>query len=495
MSYEIMEKNIKRAQREIECGKDKVKDGKMRQHYHFMAQTGWLNDPNGLIYFRGKYHFFFQYNPYHGFWEWMHWGHAVSEDMLHWEYLPLALAPSEAYDNHLHGGCFSGSAIECGGKLYLVFTASTNEGDGFEQTQCIAYSEDGIHFEKYEKNPVLTAPEGVAKDQFRDPKVWKHEDTYYLVCGASRGNRGQALLYRSKDMLQWEFFNVLAESRGEWGSMWECPDFYPLGEKYVLSFSPMNAGDHTAVYFVGDFDYDTGKFDYHVSGEMDWGLDFYAPQSFQAPDGRRIVVGWSNEWEWMPQWKDWGPTYKEGWCGFFNIPREVRMLEDDTLQFLPVEEMATLRKDLQSKGELAVMEEDIGLTAGDGVSFELMMEIDLVKTNADKLELDLRCGNGKKTACIFDFKNAELRVDRTNADGWSSGVSRSVMYLKRKKVLDVHVFSDQSSLEIFTDRYRNNHSNNIFAADEQNQLKIRAYGGTVFIKEMKTCGLKDVNRF
>lgn len=495
MSYEIMEKNIKRAQREIECGKDKVKDGKMRQHYHFMAQTGWLNDPNGLIYFRGKYHFFFQYNPYHGFWEWMHWGHAVSEDMLHWEYLPLALAPSETYDNHLHGGCFSGSAIECGGRLYLVFTASTNEGDGFEQTQCIAYSEDGIHFEKYEKNPVLTAPEGVAKDQFRDPKVWKHEDTYYLVCGASRGNRGQALLYRSKDMLQWEFFNVLAESRGEWGSMWECPDFYPLGEKYVLSFSPMNAGDHTAVYFVGDFDYDTGKFDYHVSGEMDWGLDFYAPQSFQAPDGRRIVVGWSNEWEWMPQWKDWGPTYKEGWCGFFNIPREVRMLEDDTLQFLPVEEMATLRKDLQSKGELAVMEEDIGITAGDGVSFELMMEIDLVKTNADKLELDLRCGNGKKTACIFDFKNAELRVDRTNADGWSSGVSRSVMYLKGKKVLDVHVFSDQSSLEIFTDRYRNNHSNNIFAADEQNQLKIRAYGGTVFIKEMKTCGLKDVNRF
>ncbi len=495
MSYEIMEKNIKRAQREIECGKDKVKDGKMRQHYHFMAQTGWLNDPNGLIYFRGKYHFFFQYNPYHGFWEWMHWGHAVSEDMLHWEYLPLALAPSEAYDNHLHGGCFSGSAIECGGRLYLVFTASTNEGDGFEQTQCIAYSEDGIHFKKYEKNPVLTAPEGVAKDQFRDPKVWKHEDTYYLVCGASRGNRGQALLYRSKDMLQWEFFNVLAESRGEWGSMWECPDFYPLGEKYVLSFSPMNAGDHTAVYFVGDFDYDTGKFDYHVSGEMDWGLDFYAPQSFQAPDGRRIVVGWSNEWEWMPQWKDWGPTYKEGWCGFFNIPREVRMLEDDTLQFLPVEEMATLRKDLQSKGELAVMEEDIGITAGDGVSFELMMEIDLVKTNADKLELDLRCGNGKKTACIFDFKNAELRVDRTNADGWSSGVSRSVMYLKGKKVLDVHVFSDQSSLEIFTDRYRNNHSNNIFAADEQNQLKIRAYGGTVFIKEMKTCGLKDVNRF
>ena len=131
MSYEIMKKNIERAQQEINGKKDKVKNGKMRQHYHFMAQTGWLNDPNGLIYFQGKYHFFYQYNPYHGFWEWMHWGHAVSEDMLHWEYLPLALAPSESYDDHLRGGCFSGSAVEMDGKLYLVFTAATNEGRGF----------------------------------------------------------------------------------------------------------------------------------------------------------------------------------------------------------------------------------------------------------------------------------------------------------------------------------------------------------------------------
>ena len=491
MSYEIMKKNIERAQQEINGKKDKVKNGKMRQHYHFMAQTGWLNDPNGLIYFQGKYHFFYQYNPYHGFWEWMHWGHAVSEDMLHWEYLPLALAPSESYDDHLRGGCFSGSAVEMDGKLYLVFTAATNEGRGFEQTQCVAYSEDGIHFIKYDGNPVLTAPKGVAKDQFRDPKVWEHEGVYYLVCGASRGNRAQALLYRSKDLYHWEFFSVLAESRGEWGSMWECPDFYPLVEKYVLTFSPMGAGDHTAVYFTGDFDYNTGKFDCRVTGEIDWGLDFYAPQSFQAPDGRRIIVGWSNEWEWMPQWKDWGPTYKEGWCGFFNIPREVRMLSDGTLQFLPVREIRALRKDVWDRDELAVTEDGVALSAGDGICFELMMEIDLMETNAGRLELDLRCGNGRKTACVFDFENAELRVDRTNADGWSEGVSRSVMYLKGKKGLDVHVFSDQSSLEIFTDQYRNNHSNNVFAPSEQNLLSIRAYGGTAVIKDIMTCGLKD----
>lgn len=490
MSKELMKQNIEKAQREIDSKKDIVKKGKMRQRYHFMAQTGWLNDPNGLIYFRGKYHFFFQHNPYNGFWDSMHWGHAVSDDMLHWEYLPLALAPSETYDNHLRGGCFSGSAIEHDGKLFLMFTGATNEGKGNEQTQCIAYSEDGIHFEKYAGNPVLTAPEGVPTDCFRDPKVWKHEDTYYMVCGASRDNKGQALLYRSKDMIHWTYFNVLAESRGEWGYMWECPDFYPMGDKYVLTFSPMGAGEHTSVYLVGDFDYLTGKFCCHVSGEIDWGLDYYAPQSFLAPDGRRIIVGWSNEWEWMPLWKDWGPTYKEGWCGFFNIPREVRMRKDGTLQFLPIREVETIRENPKRIAELVVSEEYTELEAGDGVCFELKLKIDLQRTNADELELDLRCGAERRTICLFHFKKGEMRVDRNAADGWSKGVSRSVLYLQGKKELDVHILSDQSSLEIFTDQYQNNHSNNIFAKASQNQLRVRAHGGNAVLRDIETYGLR-----
>lgn len=494
MSRELMQQNIEKAQHEIDSKKELIKNGKMRQHYHFMAQAGWLNDPNGLIYYKGKYHFFFQHNPYHGFWDSMHWGHAVSDDMLHWEYLPLALAPSETYDNHLRGGCFSGSAIEHEGRLFLMFTGTTNEGDGFEQTQCVAYSDDGIHFEKYEGNPVLTAPEGIPADRFRDPKVWKHGDTYYMVCGGSRDNKALALLYRSKDMFHWDFFNVLAESRGEWGYMWECPDFYAAGDKYVLTFSPMGAGEHTAVYLVGDFDYETGKFDYHINGEIDWGFDFYAPQSFLAPDGRRIMVGWANEWEWMPLWKDWGPTYKEGWCGSFNLPREVRMMQDGTLQFIPIAETEFLRQEPEYLESFAVIEEEKELKAGDGIAFELKMKIDLEETDADKLELILRCGEGKKTVCRFDFKNSELSVDRNEGDGWSRGISRSTMFLKDKRELDIHIFSDQSSLEIFTDQYRNNHSSNVFAGDAQNQLKICAYGGRAVISEYESYGMRDCFR-
>ena len=490
MSEELLKQNITNAQREIDRQKDIVKNGKMRQHYHFMPQTGWLNDPNGLIYFRGKYHFFFQCNPYSGFWDSMHWGHAVSDDMLHWEYLPLALAPSEEYDDYPKGGCFSGSAIEHDGKLFLMYTGTANYGNGVEQTQCIAYSEDGIHFKKYEGNPVLTAPEGISADSFRDPKVWRHEDAYYMVCGASRDKRGLALIYKSKDMLHWTFLNILAESRGEWGFMWECPDLFPVGDKYVLTFSPMGSGDYTSVYLAGDFDYETGKFDYYISREIDWGFDYYAPQSFLTPDGRRILVGWANEWEWMPLWKDWGPTYKEGWCGFFNLPREVRMMEDGTLQFAPIMEVQNLRKNANHKEMLVVTETETELEAGDGVCYELRFQIDLEKTEADRLELLLRCGQGRKTVCVFDFRQGEMHVDRNEADGWSRGISRSTLCLKGKTELDVHIFSDQSSLEIFADQYRNNHSNNIFADASQNQLKICAHGGKVVLKDIEAYGLK-----
>lgn len=488
MPSEKMRQNLKKAQKEIELKRDEVKKGKMRQRYHFMPETGWMNDPNGLIFFRGKYHFFYQCNPYSGFWDSMHWGHAVSDDMLHWEYLPLALAPGEVYDDYQKGGCFSGSAIEHEGKLFLMYTAVSHDENGDKQTQCIAYSEDGIHFEKYPGNPVLTAPEGVAASQFRDPKVWKHGDTFYMVCAGSRYGRGQALLFRSENMLDWTFFNVLSDNRGEWGKMWECPDFFPMGDKYVLTFSPIGVGDHTAVYQIGEFDYETGRFNSTICREIDWGLDYYAPQSFLAADGRRIMAAWANEWEWMPQFKDWGPAYREGWCGFFNIPREVRMAEDGTLQFLPIREICALRENPFRKDELIVTEET-ALKAGDGVSFELKMKIDLTRTDAEKVELDLRSGDGKKTVCLFDLKKAELSVDRNQADGWSSGVSGSSLELKNKEELDIHILSDQSSLEIFTDRYRNNHSGNVFASNEQNGIEIRAYGGTLVLKDIESYGL------
>lgn len=491
MSKERMCQQIEKAQHEVEKMKELVKKGEMRQHYHFMPQTGWLNDPNGLIYFRGKYHFFFQYNPYHGFWDSMHWGHAVSEDLVHWEYLPTALAPSESYDDHLKGGCFSGSAIEKDGKLFLVYTGTTNRGRGYEQVQCVAFSEDGVVFEKYEGNPVITAPEGVPLDEFRDPKVWKHGDCYYLLVAACRDQKGMALIYRSENLLDWEYLNVFLESRGEWGRMWECPDIFPLGEKYVLTFSPVGSGDHTAVSILGEIDYETGRFYPEKSQEIDWGLDFYAPQSLETPDGRRILTAWANEWEWMPFFKDWGPTFKEGWCGFFNLPREIRRKEDGTLQYVPIRELENLREQPFYEEKITVGEDAVRLHAGDGISCEMKFRIDLEHTTAEKVELDLRCGSGRKTVCMFDLKNGTFCVDRENSDGWSVGNSRNILKLRGKKELDVHIFSDQSSIEIFLEEYTNNHANNVFASNDQKEILIRAYGGQTVLTGYESYGMKD----
>lgn len=492
MFQEIMKQRIADAQKHIDATKNAVKQGAMRQRYHFMAESGWINDPNGLIFFRGKYHFFYQYNPYHGFWDCMYWGHAVSEDMIHWEYLPLALAPSEPYDDHQKGGCFSGSAIEHDGKLFLMYTGTTNNGNGFEQAQCVAYSVDGIHFEKYEGNPVVTAPEGVPTDFFRDPKVWKHEDTYYMVCGASRNKMGQALIYRSSDMLHWTYLNVLAESRGEWGYMWECPDFYPLGDQFVLMFSPMGAGERTCVYLVGDFDYDTGKFVYTTSGEIDWGFDYYAPQSFQTPDGRRILAGWSNAWDWMPWWKDWGPTYREGWCGCFNIPREAVLCPDHTLKFVPAKELEALRGRQNVLENISVGNDHLAIPAGDGVAFELRLEIDLDKTTAKEFCLELRSDGEKATCITYDLKHQTMGVDRSHADDWSTGVTKSPLLLRDRHRMQIHIFADQSSIEAFTDAYQTNHSCNIFAKSSQNQNFITAKDGALWIEKLEVWELGKV---
>lgn len=484
MSQEKMIAAIARAQQEIDNKREEIAASPYRQKYHFMAETGWINDPNGLIYYKDKYHFFYQFNPYNGFWDCMHWGHAVSDDMLHWEHLPLALAPSEVYDDHLKGGCFSGSAIVHDDKLFLMYTGTANNGNGFEQTQCIAYSEDGIHFTKYEGNPVLTAPEGIPGDFFRDPYVWKHDDMFYVVLGANRNGYGQALLYKSENLLDWEFVNVLAESRGEWGYMFECPCFFPVEDKYVLCISPMGGGERTSVYMVGDFDYETGKFHVLANGESDWGFQYYAPQAFKDHKGRTILVAWANCWDWMPFWKDWGPTYRDGWCGAFNIPRTVHLNDDLSLSFKPIEEIESIRGNCNEIGQ-AVVTADNPVDIIDGYCYDAEIVIDLKNTSAKAFTLVLRQDGDNKTVVTYDLAKAELRFDTDNADGWSKGTVRAPLNLMGKDELDIRILSDRSSVELFSNNYTTNISCNIYTTAEAERNIIVTDNGTVAVKSAR----------
>ena len=229
-----------------EISENRVADEE-RPAFHLSARTGWMNDPNGFSFYHGKYHMFYQYHPYDSHWGPMYWGHAVSEDLLHWEYLPAALAPDKPYDKD---GCFSGSAIALAdGCQLLMYTGvekkEQEDGRIYEfQTQCLATG-DGLDYKKYKDNPVIDEkdlPEGFSRHDFRDPKLWKKEDgTYACVIGnRSADGSGQILLFTSSDGFSWKYEKVLVENKNRYGKMWECPDFFFLDGQWVLITSPQD---------------------------------------------------------------------------------------------------------------------------------------------------------------------------------------------------------------------------------------------------------------
>lgn len=233
-----------------EAGVAKLLEGRNDRWYstfHIAAAAGWINDPNGLIYFKGRYHVYFQHHPYSTVWGTMHWGHVSSEDMVTWRREPIAFAPSIEADRD---GVFSGCAVvsDDGDTLYVYYTGhrdgadaggqsfEAEQGSEAEQVQCLATSTDGVTFEK--RGVVIPAPEGVS--DFRDPKVWKMDGTWYMVLGVrSLENRGQMWLYTSTNMVDWEFDSILFEDPDPAVFMAECPDMFPVGDKWALAYSPM----------------------------------------------------------------------------------------------------------------------------------------------------------------------------------------------------------------------------------------------------------------
>jgi beta-fructofuranosidase len=305
-----------------------------------------MNDPNGLIRFQGKTHVFFQHNPHAAVWGPMHWGHAVSEDLLYWDELPLALTPDQWYEDN--GGCWSGSAAEKDGMLWLFYTSvSHNLG----QTVSVAVSADGIHFEKYERNPVIRAFPAEGSGDFRDPKVTKIGDTWHMVLGSGKDGVGKILRYTSTDLLHWNDAGVLYQN-GAHGAVLECPDFFPLNDGYVLLFSRMGRASHSAVFVMGDFDGQTFTPKEEYMPEA--GPHFYAPQTFLDDRGRRILIAWLYSWSIRP---DPGAAYN----GALTVPREVRCQDDGRLTLYPVEEARHLLRESEPGTELLC---DAGIVEG-----------------------------------------------------------------------------------------------------------------------------------
>lgn len=469
---------LEQAQKYVDSIKNQVALSKYRQGYHFMAPASWINDPNGFIQYKGKYHLFYQYNPYDSKWGSMYWGHAESEDLIKWNHLPIALAPSEFYDDDKDGGCFSGSAVDDNGVLTLMYTGTTTSEEGTVQVQCIATSDDGVNFEKFEGNPVILPNFIEGNRDFRDPKVWKEGDLWYVVIGTTKNNEGRALLYSSCDLRQWNFVSVLAESHGELGSMWECPDFFKIGDKHVLMLSPMELGSTITMYLVGDMDYSTGKFTWTEKGKVDFGFDFYAPQSLVDDKGRRIVVGWANSWPWMEWFTDFGPNMEDKWNGSMSLPREVKLDErTGKLKFIPVEEIRNYRKE-ENKVQLNTLNGSKDIIINNKDRYEMLFNIDLKATTAKELIIKLR--ENKKGVAILrlDIKNKKLIFDRNNCDGYNKGIKSCDLDLF-EDTLSVNIFSDNISIEVFTDDNKVAMSNNIYPLECINKVNLEAVDGEI----------------
>lgn len=451
---------------------------KWRPQYHFTAPTAWLNDPNGLIYFKGWYHLFYQHNPYGCEWGAMHWGHAVSEDMLHWKDMPVALTPDQSYDSHSEGGCFSGSAVEKDGILYLFYSATVKENGKTRQTQCIATSADGIHFTKYEGNPVIEAPpEGVSED-FRDPKVFREYGKWYMVIGGSVGGAdcggdGRVLLYESKDLYQWYYKNTVLESKGKLGTMFECPDMFQVSGKWILTCSPMNHPQYNkALYCIGTMDFKTGSYQIERIGNLDYGSDYYAPQSFLDKDGNRVLIAWQNGWPWMPWCKDFGPTAEENWRGSLSLPRQIRMTRDSQICLYPVKETGSLMKCEAVDEYVEIGEEKHYIKVTNPKCYYLKMEIDIKKTESMFIEAGL-LGNGEKASVLsIDFIGAIMTLDKGNADLYGGGKINCPFPSNMEK-MELDIFVDHSCIEVYVNGGLRCMTVNVYPEEKQTECWIR----------------------
>jgi beta-fructofuranosidase len=411
-----------------------------RPLYHFLPPANWLNDPNGLIQWQGQYHLFYQYNPNGPFHGTIHWGHAVSSDLVHWRDLPIALAPTPGGPDH--AGCYSGCAIKNGGVPTLIYTGIAPE------VQCLATSSDDLlTWQKHPANPVIAAPPpGLDVLGFRDPYVWREGDLWYAVLGSGiREVGGTIFLYRSTDLIHWTYLQQLCTGKpSETGTMWECPNFFPLGDKHALIISPIPL--RKVLYLIGtyaDFTFTPER----RHGVLDEGGCYYAPQVLLDDRGRRLI------WGWLWEGRSAEACQQAGWNGVMSLPRLLDLGSDGSLRTAPVPELAALRtQPLQWTGLDLTPGRPLILPELRGDCLELDVTIELGA--ASEVAVAVRCSpdGEEQTRIVYNRPRAYLAIDRrrTSRDPTVASDERGChLSLAADEPLNLRIFLDRSVLEVF----------------------------------------------
>ena len=500
-----------------------------RPSYHFTPLYGWMNDPNGMVYKDGEYHLYFQYNPYGSKWGNMHWGHAVSKDLIHWQHLDPAIARDPV------GHIFSGSSVidkknTAGYGKDAIIAIYTNNSTNHDEVQCMAYSTDnGRTFTKYEGNPVLTPFDGL-KD-FRDPKVFWYEKgkCWYMIVSADKEMR----LYKSKNLKKWDYVSAFGEGMGQQPCQYECPDFFQLpvnGDKknmkwvMIMNINPgcMFGGSATE-YFVGDFDGKTFTCqDPQESKWLDYGKDHYATVTFSNTGDRVLAMTWMSNW----QYANLTP-FKQN-RGANGLPRELKLYEKNGKYYVqegPAPEVLALRKVSHDLGDETIdgSKDFKGAAANMEGAFEI--EADVTPNENGIAGIEISNNKRERTMIYFDMKKGRIVTDRTESGLTDFGKKsvphdielawdkqreaqaklparevNSINYKNDfalatwaplnlcedgKKTYHVDIFVDKSSIELFVDGGRIAMTNLVFPVAPYENVKLYTKGGKAEFKNMK----------
>ena len=449
-----------------------------RPHFHFSPKNNWINDPNGMFYWEGTYHLYFQYHPFSNIWGPMHWGHATSEDLIHWKEQPIALFPDKL------GTIFSGSAVvdhqNTSGfgsienpPIVAIYTNHDHDGEDrgnrTYETQSIAYSLDkGYSWMKYDGNPVIANP---GNKDFRDPKVfWDNKNQKWVMALAVKD---VVYFYGSSNLKQWEKLSTFGKDMGNHSGVWECPELMELpiagspNKKWVLlvSINPggPNGGSATQ-YFIGDWDGSTFTVDPNFAQQisqkqgfwLDFGKDNYASVSFdnlEHPDGKRVIIGWMSNWEYARE----VPTQQ--WKNQMTIAREIDLVPFGKTFRLRVKPEPSIYKNtkLKKKWNQTTFDTKTVLIAENGTNLSnILLKSTLTPKENERYTFQLESPEGDLLTFGYDSTSRSFFLDRTGLqiNSFSDDFAAQIQKATRTALtsnIPIEVIIDKTSVELFFD--------------------------------------------
>ena len=447
----LVSKIFEEAIRQKEIGYNK--NNKWKLNFHLMPPIGWINDPNGLCYFKGEYHIFFQYSPFEVEGGLKFWGHYITKDLINYKYVGVSIYPDEKYDCH---GVYSGSAFIEDDKIYIYYTGNVKllgEHDyiesGREANTMLTVSDDGINFSEKEcLMEMKDYPKGIT-NHIRDPKVWKADNSYYMVQGARKygddrdNDIGEVLIFSSKDKRNWKHISTV-NTKDRFGYMWECPDLFNLDGQNILITCPQGVKQIKSVYeniylsgyFLINDDYKTKDSitvnDFTV---LDKGFDFYAPQTFLDENGNRVIIGWMGVPDTEETHKNLTVDY--GWQHCLTIARELSF-KNGKLYQKPHRSLEKLRNSMIFENKCSYSSLSDNLISAD--SYEVI--VDNIK-DADNFELLISEGVSIK------YKESKFILEFVNDIGKQIGGGRGKRSAYLEKLENIRILIDTSTIEIF----------------------------------------------